>query len=131
MKLTLKKKSPVSDGIYTVKVEKITFVKGVVTKNGVRDRYDFSFVHINKDGEHDFTCSLFWSSYEASPFGRFVNRTMENFNIAPDEELETDDFVGKTVSARFGTYRDKNGDEQVSLEWFAPYNNTMEVNSND
>lgn len=131
MVLSLKKRSPIRDGIYPVKLLDVEVIKGVVTKGGIRDKYEFSFLLFSEEGELEFTCSLFWSSYERSSFAQFVNCTKANFGLTTDDELDTDNFVGKTVSAAFSTYRGKNGDEYLSLQSFAPYNNTMEVNSND
>ena len=131
MILSLKRLSPVSDGVHRVKVTNITETKDVPTKYGVKDRIDFSFLLINEKGENEFTCSMYWSSHEESSYALFVKYTLSNFGWSAQQGIETDELVGKTVNAKFHTYRNKNGDEKPSLEWLAPYNNTMEVNSND
>lgn len=122
MILSLKKKAPVTDGVYPVRVTKIEKIEGVVTKSGVRDKYSFTLLLNREQGAIEIVCDLFWSNYEHSPFAQFLSETAVHYELPPGEDIDTDEFLNKTVWAKLSSYRDKAGNEYPSLDWFAPYN---------
>lgn len=119
MLLTLKKKSPVTEGVYTITVQRVEQLTGIVTQYGLRDKIRLVFTVEGEAERSEIISELFWSDYDESPYAKFVKRTAENFGC-PVDELDTDIFLNRFVRAKISTYKDKSGNEYPTIEWLAP-----------
>lgn len=119
MILSMKQPSPISPGLYVVRLVSVNQMPSVPTKSGIRRRYEFR-IQLLTNPEVVVNFYFLWSSYEYSPYGKFVTATKRRFNLKPQEPLDTDILLDRELTAKVSTYTDHNGNECPALEWLAP-----------